>query len=153
MGLLGMAFKGKFESKSTLSGSLRIKEVVELDTITREMADFNNSLVCSGEEIHNMVSEATETALCSQGMVEELSKHVTEVIKQVGDTSSSLKIAKEFAEQGVASLQTANIEMEAIQERVLASIKITSRLQDDIKTLGDMLLAIKSIADQTKLLA
>ncbi|AEG59149.1 methyl-accepting chemotaxis protein [Desulforamulus ruminis] len=151
-----LSFFGKGKSqvkKQSLAGTLLSTEAVELDVLTRELLDLNHNLINSGQEIHGLVSEATETALCSQGMVEELSKHVTEVMKQVGDTGLSVKIAKEFAEQGAVRLQSARIEMEEIQEQVSASIEMTSRLQEDIKTLGEMLQAIKSIADQTKLLA
>ena len=141
------------KNDSVVSGPLLLERTVELDILARELVDLNDGLVNTGGEIDDMVSEATETVLCSQGMVEELSKHVTEVMKQVGDTVSALKNAKMFAEQGTAQLQTAHLEMEAIQERFLESIKMTSILQNDIKTLGEMLQAIKSIADQTKLLA
>ncbi|SHK62902.1 methyl-accepting chemotaxis protein [Desulforamulus aeronauticus] len=148
-------FMGKSESKKDRNATeaLLLKKAVELEVLVRELAELNNSLVDSGGEVHDIVSEATETALCSQGMVEELSKHVTEVMKQVGETVSSLKDAKMFAEQGAGKLQTAHKEMEVIQEGFLESIKMTSILQVDIKTLGEMLQAIKSIADQTKLLA
>ncbi|MEG6513680.1 methyl-accepting chemotaxis protein [Desulforamulus ruminis] len=153
--MLSFFGKGKKQAikQNALTGSLLSTEAVELDVLTRELLEINHNLVDSGQEIHDLVSEATETALCSQGMVEELSKHVTEVMKQVGDTGSSVKIAKEFAEEGAVRLRSARTEMEEIQEQVSASIEVTSRLQEDIKTLGEMLQAIKSIADQTKLLA
>lgn len=130
-----------------------IKEVTEVDVMAQKVADLNSSLLDSRQEIHKMVSEVAETAMCTQGMVNELDNHVTEVMKQMEDTSSSLTKAKEFAEEGVVSLRTANTEMETIQKQVMESIQIYARLHDDIETFGKMLEAIKSIADQTKLLA
>ncbi|ABO51230.1 methyl-accepting chemotaxis sensory transducer [Desulforamulus reducens MI-1] len=130
-----------------------LQEILELGMTIEELTKKNHHLISSAQEIYGMVSEATESAQCSQGMVDELSKHVLEVMKQMNETSSSLNTAKQLAEKGSASLHTAQEEMEVSNQRVMESIEITSRLQEDIKNLSEMLEAITNIANQTKLLS
>ena len=158
MSFLSMLLKGTKENKrlgavSTMSGQSFLKEITKVDIMAQKVADLNNSLLDSRKEITGMISEVAETAMCTQGMVNELDKHVTEVMQQMGETSSSLKKAKEFGEEGAVSLEKANTEMEVIQKQVSDSIEIYSGLQNDVKTFGEMLETIKSFADQTKLLA
>ncbi|ACV62517.1 methyl-accepting chemotaxis sensory transducer [Desulfofarcimen acetoxidans DSM 771] len=143
----------RLRTNETKFGTTFFKDINEFDAVVQNVADINNSLLNSREEIKSMISEVSETAMCTQGMVNELDKHVTEVIQQMAETNLSLKKTKEFGEEGAISLEKANTEMEVIQKQVLDSIKIYSRLQDDVKTFGEMLEAIKSFADQTKLLA
>jgi Methyl-accepting chemotaxis protein len=139
--------------KAVMSGPSLLKEVTEVDAVAQKVADLSTGLFASRQEINDMVSEAAETAMCTQGMVNDLGDHVTDVMKQMENTGSSLKKAREYAEEGVVRLESAQTEMETIQQQVLESLKIYSRLYDDVKTFGEMLEAIKAIADQTKLLA
>jgi methyl-accepting chemotaxis protein len=100
-----------------------------------------------------MVSEAAETASCTQGMVNELDRHVKDVMKQMEETGSSIKRARDFAENGAVALEKANQEMKTLERQVMESIEIYTGLNGDINTFSEMLEDIKSIADQTKLLS
>ncbi|GBF33098.1 methyl-accepting chemotaxis sensory transducer [Desulfocucumis palustris] len=158
MAFLEMLFKdaphkGKKAGKAALPGPSLFREVEEVDVMAQRVADLNTGLLASRQEINDMVSEAAETAMCTQGMVDDLGNHVSDVMKQMENTGESLKKAREYAGEGVVRLDSANTEMETIQQQVLESLKIYSRLYDDVKTFGEMLEAIKAIADQTKLLA
>ncbi len=134
-------------------GGLLDKEFAEAASTAQKMVEMNSGLIDIAQEINTMAAEAAETAMCSRGMVSELNKHVTEAMKQMKDTDASLKKAREFAEAGVVRLKQADSGMENMFEQVADSIKKYSQLRDDIEGLGKMLEAVKSIADQTKLLA
>lgn len=130
--------------------STNINQLVET---TEKFKEVYEQINISEQEINQIVSEANETAQCSQGMVDELSSHISQMMERMQETSSSLQLASNLSEQGANSLKTAILEMKTSKEQVSSSIEITTNLQEDIKNLSEMLAAITSIANQTKLLA
>ncbi|MEW6696683.1 MAG: methyl-accepting chemotaxis protein [Bacillota bacterium] len=128
-------------------------KIEQLRHTVQQFEATNQKIGSSGKEMKAIVSEATETAQCSQGMVDELGSHITQMMERMRETGCTLKSASEAAEQGSATLQKAQLEMATGREQVLRSITITEQLQKDIKNLSEMLAAITNIANQTRLLA
>ncbi|MEG6520987.1 methyl-accepting chemotaxis protein [Desulfotomaculum sp. 1211_IL3151] len=129
------------------------QDINQLIEKSKQLLEINQKISNSGHEINALVSEATETAQCSHGMVDELRTHITQMMDRMNETRASLQFALEVSEQGSANLNTAEYEVEKSKERVSQAMDIISKLQGDIKDLAEMLAAITNIANQTRLLA
>jgi methyl-accepting chemotaxis protein len=129
------------------------QDIAKLIETAQHLSEANNKILNSGQEINTLVSEATETSQCSQGMVNELSSHISQMMEHMKKTSSSLQLALDLSKQGADILGTAEQEVIISKEQVSHSIDIIAKLEEDIKDLSEMLTAITGIANQTKLLA
>ncbi|ABZ85571.1 methyl-accepting chemotaxis domain protein [Heliomicrobium modesticaldum Ice1] len=129
------------------------REIERLTAQVQEAMRCGSDLIAAGEEMQCQVVEANETALCSQGMVEELNRHVQKALAEVGEAQRSLEQAKRLAVNGADVLRNASQELTGIHSRVEQAAQLNAQLQAHARQLDGMLSAIHTIAGQTKLLA
>ncbi|MBM7867678.1 chemotaxis protein [Heliobacterium gestii] len=129
------------------------EEMERLTAQVQEALRSSGDLITAGEEAQQQVAEANETALCSQGMVDELNRHVQTALSEVSEARNSLNQSRHLAVDGADRLHKAGQELTTIHSRVQEAAAITTDLQDHALQLNGMISAIDIIAGQTKLLA
>jgi methyl-accepting chemotaxis protein len=152
-------------------------EVIKSDEIGNLVGEFNSfvskiqQLVKETVDISSEVSQSTNVAAdigrktneIIEGQKQEIdmvATAATELAQTSNDISSNAKWSNDLATQaeekvshGVSVVEQATQGINALSENVISAANVVNQLKDGTQSIGEVLSVIRSIADQTNLLA
>jgi methyl-accepting chemotaxis protein len=127
--------------------------VLEIGTVTRDVAAASTQIAASGEEMARGASEQAEQVRQISAAVEQMASSVVEVARKSADAAGTAEQAGEAAEAGGAVVNQTVADMGSIQEAVRSSAASVQDLGARGEQIGQIIAVINDIADQTNLLA
>jgi methyl-accepting chemotaxis protein len=152
-------------------------EVFKNDEIGNLIEEFNRfvskiqQLVKETVNISREVNQSTKMATCigqkANGIIEGQKQEIdmvataaTELAQTSNDISSNAKLSNDLASQaeekvshGVSVVEQATKGIGVLSENVISASNVVNQLKDGTQSIGEVLSVIRSIADQTNLLA
>jgi len=152
-------------------------EVVKKDEIGNLVGEFNSfvskiqQLVKETVDISTQVNQSTQVAANigkkTNGIIEDQKQEIdmvataaTELAQTSNDISSNVKFSNDLASQaeekvsrGVSVVGQATKGINALSDNVISAANVVNQLKDGTQSIGEVLSVIRSIAEQTNLLA
>ncbi len=132
----------------------------KLQTTLGEMATLIHGLASSSEELHAVASNTTADIQNQQLQTDQLATAMTQMTATVHEVAQSAQNAAQGAEtaksqtaQGFEIMNQSIKEIESLAQKVTSTSDVIRKLADDSENIGSVLDVIKSIAEQTNLLA
>jgi methyl-accepting chemotaxis protein len=129
------------------------KLISEIKMTTESLASGSAELSASSEEISRNMSEQSGRASQIATAAEQMSQTVIDVAKNASIIAESASAASEKAKAGEAAVNKSIQESTAISQTVNASANVMKNLGEKSAQIGEIILVINDIADQTNLLA
>ena len=139
------AFKAMVDKWKTLIG--------EVKTSAALVASSSHDLSSSAEQLASGASAQVERTIQVSTASEEMSQASLDIAKNVGGISDSAKEMVSIAENGSAIVSRSIDEVREIAETVNRSSEFVRELGGQSEKIGEIVLVINEIADQTNLLA
>lgn len=131
-----------------LAGIIRL--LGESIQASRSTANQANSLA---EETSRGMSEQQESVIMVATASEEMSQTAAEVASSAAQAASASSIAEDATEQGRAVVRTTTVNITTLAGKMKDSMPIVEQLSSDSENIAAVLQVIRSIAEQTNLLA
>lgn len=152
-------------------------EVIKKDEIGNLVGEFNSfvskiqQLVKETVDISTQVNQSTQAATNigkkTNGIIEDQKQEIdmvataaTELAQTSNDISSNAKLSNDLASQaeekvshGVGVVEQAKKGINALSANVISAADVVNQLKDGTQSIGEVLSVIRSIAEQTNLLA
>ena len=140
---------------------MRQKEMVmNLREMVGELKQSSASIESGCHELNSQSGEMTRTlgeqssrATQIATATEEMSQTVLDIARNTADMAVSAADTSALANEGALVVEKSVIESKAIAETVTLSAQVVKTLGERSKQIGDIILVINDIADQTNLLA
>jgi len=127
-----------------------IKQIVDTAKPLAETASTVNSLSVSSKESAEQQKETVSASLLS---VNEMSQSVASITSNAADAADAAKHANNEAELGLQVVNSTITGIRELAENIADSAESIFKLQEDTNQVNQVLEVIKSIAEQTNLLA
>lgn len=159
---------GDFSQRIVVASSDVVGEVAQnLDGMTRQVAELIVGIQESANQVNHLsvelqqVTDTTRTELDRQNSqtqqsasaAVEMAATVREVARNCNDTSAATDIARDIAREGQRRVQDAITSINHLGDDVARAKDIIGHLQQDAADISTVLEVIRSIAEQTNLLA
>ena len=125
----------------------------ELDRQAIELSSEIASTDLLAKQSHQGIIEQQDTIQMVSAAIEEMSATSTEVAQKTEMTASDTNTAKELVEKGAAVLTSTTEAIDSVSVKIAETSETMKQLAMDTAKIESMLDVIKSIADQTNLLA
>ena len=129
------------------------KLISEIKMTTESLASGSAELSASSEEISRNMEEQSNRASQIATSAEQMSQTVIDVAKNASIIADSARTASEKAKVGEEAVKKSIEESTAISQTVNASANVMKNLGEKSAQIGEIILVINDIADQTNLLA
>ena len=129
------------------------KLISEIKMTTESLASGSAELSASSEEISRNMEEQSSRASQIATSAEQMSQTVIDVAKNASIIADSARAASEKAKVGEEAVKKSIEESTAISQTVNASANVMKNLGEKSAQIGEIILVINDIADQTNLLA
>ena len=129
------------------------KLIGEIKMTTESLASGSTQLSANSEEISRNMEEQSGRASQIATSAEQMSQTVLDVAKNAAIIAESARNASEKAKAGEAAVNKSIAESTAISQTVNASASVMKNLGEKSAQIGEIILVINDIADQTNLLA
>lgn len=129
------------------------QELVKVASFTNQLA-FNTSRIAESTDAtsENVTSQQSEIEQIATAM-EEMSSTVNEVASNTVNASSASEEANDSAKVGLQQAEVTQQKIEALVEQIRDASEVIEQLGKQSESIGSVLDVIKSIAQQTNLLA
>ncbi len=131
-----------------------LKGVIEgLVQSSNSLASASTELASTTEELAATFSDQASQVSMVASAVEEISTSSSEVLSSINDVKTKSDSAKKLTNEGQSCIKSANTVMSSIQQNVEGLGTTVAELARSSEEIGNILLVINDIADQTNLLA
>lgn len=133
------------KNMSTLLHTL-MGDITQLDTASREMSDI------SKETVSGVLAQQTETSQVATAM-NEMAASVQEVARTAENTAIEARNVDSEAQAGKKVVNETMGAIDSLAKEVEAAADTLNNLEHDIANIGEIVVVIRSITEQTNLLA
>ncbi len=136
----------------TMSGKLK-DVIADIKQASASVASGSTQLSSSSEEITRTMNEQSNRSSQIATSAEEMSQTVIDIARNAIDIAQSSSQTADIAQKGADVVNKSVAESKTIAETVNVSSLVMKSLGEKSKQIGEIVSAIKDIADQTNLLA
>lgn len=134
--------------------------IENVHNIVKDISKVSHTLDNSSEasrhdivELNNLVSDLNEKVVHIVQSMQEMSATSKDVANQAAGSADVMQDTTHLAEKGLGDVKMANTKTKELAESVKASTDKTAKLDEHAQSIGAVVDVIKSIAEQTNLLA
>ncbi len=135
-----------------MTGNLK-RMVSDIKTASESVASGSEQLSASSEEISRTLTDQSGRATQIATAADEMSQTIMDVAKNTSNIASAVTETANRAKEGAEVVEKSVAEARNVTETVGASASVIQTLGEKSKEIGDIIVVIKDIADQTNLLA
>ncbi|MEQ5836208.1 methyl-accepting chemotaxis protein [Marinobacter sp. NFXS9] len=159
---------GDLTSELTIDSRDEVGELLEamngmrqkLLAMINQISNITAQLAAASEEM-SVITEQTARTIDEQGSetgqlsaaIHEMSATAQEVARNISDTANAVAEASQHAQEGRSTVEKSIDEITALSDEIEASAQAITRLEETTSTIAGVLQVIRSIAEQTNLLA
>ena len=125
----------------------------QVQSAAGEVAASSTEIAASSEEMSAGLGEQTQQVTQISSAIEQMSTSIVEVARKSGEASASAKDSGTVAEEGGKVVAQTIEDMQGIRDAVSASATSVTELGRRGEQIGEIIVVINDIADQTNLLA
>lgn len=127
--------------------------ITEIRTNTNEVSGAATTLLDVSSSSQKAADEQCQSITMVVTAVNELTMAIQEVARNTGETAQNAKSANVITEQGQSRIHLAVEQVQNLSNRIAQTAEIMSRLEIEAKNVTSVIDVIRSIAEQTNLLA
>ena len=125
----------------------------QISTITSQLATASEEMSVITEQTARTIDEqGNETGQLSAA-IHEMSATAQEIARNISDTANAVAEASQHANEGRSTVEKSIDEISSLSDEIETSAKAIKRLEETSSTIEGVLQVIRSIAEQTNLLA
>lgn len=134
--------------------TLKLKHMIgEISTLSRNIVTSAETLRANAEKVSKGVSHQTQQASMIATSTEQMSRTITDIAKNSATAAETSEFAMKTAYDGKTIADGAINVVNSVYNSSVALAQTIEKLNSRVAEIGDIVTAIKDIADQTNLLA
>ena len=125
----------------------------QISTITSQLAAASEEMSVITEQTARTIDEQSNQTGQLSAAIHEMSATAQEIARNISDTANAVAEASQHANEGRSTVEKSIDEISSLSDEIETSAEAIKRLEETSSTIEGVLQVIRSIAEQTNLLA